>query len=128
MTSYIKTPLVLMICAVLGGISFGALQAQTKAQPAYWVTEVLEMRDQPAFMKAIQAVPPTVQKFGGRYIVLGGKPMADVGLVPKRIAIIAFDSMDKAQEWLSDSTAKGLRDEVNKHAQTRAYIVEGTAN
>jgi hypothetical protein len=23
---------------------------------------------------------------------------------------------------------RGLRDEVNKHAQTRAYAVEGTAN
>jgi hypothetical protein len=32
------------------------------------VAEVLEMQDQAAFMKAIQA-----QNFGGRYIVLGGK-------------------------------------------------------
>ena len=26
------------------------------------------------------------------------------------------------------SAGKGLRDEVNKHAKTRAYIVEGTYN
>ena len=73
MTTHIKTALALMTGVVLGGVGFGALRAQTKAQPAYWVTEVLEMRDQAAFMKAIQAVPPTVQNFGGRYIVLGGK-------------------------------------------------------
>jgi hypothetical protein len=36
--------------------------------------------------------------------------------------------MDKAQGWLSNPTAKGLRDEVNKHAKTRAFVVEGTAN
>ena len=36
--------------------------------------------------------------------------------------------MDKAQGWLSDPTARRLRDEVNKHAKTRAYAVEGTAN
>ena len=69
----------------------------------------------------------TVQ-FGGRYIVLGGKLVADVGSEPKRLAIIAFDSMDKAQDWLSEPTGKGLRDEVNRHAKTRAYTVEGTAN
>jgi uncharacterized protein (DUF1330 family) len=92
------------------------------------VTEILEMKDQAAFMKAIQAVPPTMEKFSGKYIVLGGKITADVGPAPKRITIIAFDSMDKAQGWLSDPTAKGLRDEVNKHATTRAYAVEGTAN
>jgi hypothetical protein len=53
MTTHIKTALALMTGVVLGGVGFGALRAQTKAQPAYWVTEVLEMRDQAAFMKAI---------------------------------------------------------------------------
>ena len=71
---------------------------------------------------------PTVQQFGGRYIVLGGKLTADVGPVPKRITIIAFDSIDKAQGWLNDPRARSARDEVNKHAKTRAYTVEGTAN
>jgi hypothetical protein len=36
--------------------------------------------------------------------------------------------MEKAQAWLSDPTARGLRDEVNKYARTRAYAVEGTGN
>jgi Domain of unknown function (DUF1330) len=88
MTTHSKTALALMTGIVLGGVGFGALHAQTKAQPAYWVTEVLEMQDQPAFTKAIQAVPPTLQNFGGRYIVLGGKLAADIGPVPKRIAIL----------------------------------------
>jgi len=78
-----------MIGVVLGGVSFSTLSAQTKAPAAYWVTEVLELQDQAAFMTAIQAESPTVQQFGGRYIVLGGKLTADVGPVPKRITIIA---------------------------------------
>jgi uncharacterized protein (DUF1330 family) len=126
MTRHIKIAFALIIGVVLGGGGFDTLHAQTKAPAAYWVTEVLEMQDQAAFMKAIQAVPETVQQFGGRYIVLGGKLTADVGPVPNRITIIAFDSMEKAQGWLSDPRAKSLRDEVNKHAKTRAYAVEGT--
>jgi uncharacterized protein (DUF1330 family) len=128
MSTHIKTALALMIGIVLGGVGFGALHAQTKAPAAYWVAEVIEMRDRAAAMRAIHAVQPTVQKFGGRYIVFGGELAADVGTVPKRVAIIAFDSMDNAQRWLSDPTAKGLRREVNKHAKTRAYIVEGTVD
>jgi uncharacterized protein (DUF1330 family) len=128
MTTHIKTALALMIGIVLGGVGFGALHAQTKAPPTYWVTEVLEMHDRAAFMRAIHAVQPTVQKFSGRYIVFGGELAADVGPVPKRVAIVAFDSMDNAQRWLSDPTAKGLRHEVNKHGKTRAYAVEGTAD
>jgi uncharacterized protein (DUF1330 family) len=128
MTTHIKTALALMIGIVLGGVGFGALHAQTKAPAAYWVAEVVEMHDRAAVMRAIHAVQPTVQKFGGRYIVFGGELAADVGALPKRVAIIAFDSMDNAQRWLSDPTAKGLRREVNKHAKTRAYIVEGTAD
>src|SRR5262245_4627842 len=126
MTRHIKIAFALIIGVVLGGGGFDTLHAQTKALAAYWVTEVLEMQDQAAFMKAIQAVPATVQQFGGRYLVLGGKLTADVGPVPNRITIIAFDSMEKAQGWLSDPRATSLRDEVNKHAKTRAYAVEGT--
>jgi uncharacterized protein (DUF1330 family) len=126
MTTHIKTALALMIGIVLGGVGFGALHAQTKAPPAYWVAEALELHDRAAFMRAIHAVQPTVQKFSGRYIVFGGELTADVGPVPKRVAIIAFDSMDNAQKWLSDPTAKALRREVNKHGKTHAYIVEGT--
>jgi len=126
MTTHIKTALAVMIGIVIGSAGFGALKAQTKALPAYWVTEALEVRDQAAFMIAINAVSPTIQKFGGRYVVFGGSPTADIGPVPKRIAIIAFDSMDKAQGWVNDPTTKALREEVARHGKTRAYIVEGT--
>jgi uncharacterized protein (DUF1330 family) len=126
MKAHLKTAGALIIVMALGGVSFGTLYAQTKAPAAYWVTEVLELQDQAAFMTAIQAVSPTVKQFDGRYIVLGGKVTADVGSAPKRITIIAFDSMEKAQGWLNDPKAKSARDEVNKHAKTRAYTVEGT--
>jgi hypothetical protein len=54
-------------------ISLDALHAQTKTPAAYWVTETLEVSDQAALLKAITAVPATIQAFGGHYIALGGK-------------------------------------------------------
>jgi uncharacterized protein (DUF1330 family) len=124
----INTVLALMTGVLVGGVGFGALQAQPKAPAAYWVTETLEMINQPAFMQAIAAVPPTMRPFGGRYIVLGGKIAADEGPPPQRITIIAFDSLDKAQQWLNDPASVAARAEAKKHAKTRSYTVEGQAN
>jgi uncharacterized protein (DUF1330 family) len=128
MTKFVDMAFALTIGIVLGGAGLSVLHAQTKVTPAYWVTEVIEMQDQAAFMKGIPAVSQTVPKFGGRYIVLGGKLAADVGPEPKRITIIAFDSMDKAQAWLHDPTATAARDAIKKYAKTRSYTVEGTGN
>ena len=109
-------------------ISFGALRAQTKAPAAYWVTETLELSDQAAFLAAIKAVPATIQSFGGRYIVLGGKIAPGEGSPPRRITVVAFDSMEKAQQWFDSPAAAAARSEAQKSAKIRSYIVEGVTN
>jgi uncharacterized protein (DUF1330 family) len=126
MTAHIKTALAVVIGIVVGSAGLDALKAQTKALPAYWVIEVVEVRDQAAFMASVHTVTPTVQPFGGRYIVFGGNPTADYGPAPRRVAVIAFDSMDNAQAWVNDPTAKALRADVRKYAEMRSYLVEGT--
>jgi uncharacterized protein (DUF1330 family) len=109
-------------------ISFGALHAQTKAPAAYWVTETLEVSDQAALLNAIKGVPPTIQPFGGHYIVLGGKIAPGEGSPPRRITIIAFDSLEKAQQWFDSPAVTAARTEAQKFAKIRSYIVEGVAN
>jgi uncharacterized protein (DUF1330 family) len=128
MTTQIKTVLSLTMAIVISGFAYGALRAQTKTPAAYWVTETLEVTDQAAFVNAIKAVPPTLQSYGGHYIVLGGKIVPGVGAPPSRITIIAFDSLEKAQQWLSDPAALAARTEAQKHAKVRDYTVQGVAD
>jgi uncharacterized protein (DUF1330 family) len=128
MTKQIKLALTLASGFVIGCIGFGALHAQTKAPAAYWVTETLEVSDQTALLKAIVAVPPTIQPFGGHYIVLGGRISPGEGSPPRRITIIAFDSLEKAQQWFDSPAAAAARAEAQKFAKIRSYIVEGVAN
>lgn len=125
MKMQIKTALTLTAGVVIGAIGFGALRAQTNAPMAYWVTETLEITDQAAFMNAIKGVPPTLQPYGGRYIALAGKILPGEGLPPKRITIIAFDSFDKARQWVYDPKAAAVRAEAAKFAKSRNYTVEG---
>src|SRR5689334_14144318 len=115
----------LTVALTMCGLSFGVLHAQTKTAVAFWVTETIEVRDQAAFLTAIKAVPPTVQAHGGRYIALGGKIVPGVGSPPKRITIIQFDSLEKAQAWFNDPAVVATRSEAQKYATVRDYTVEG---
>src|SRR3954451_2626500 len=56
MTTQIKLAATLASSFVFGCIGFGALHAQTNISPAFWVTETLEVSDQPAFLNVIKAV------------------------------------------------------------------------
>jgi uncharacterized protein (DUF1330 family) len=118
----------LTVALVMLGLDFGAAHAQTKTKQAFWVTETIEVRDQASFLNASKAVPPTVQAHGGRYIALGGKIVPGVGSPPKRITIIEFDSLEKAQAWFDDPAAVAARSEVQKYATVRDYTVEGVSN
>jgi uncharacterized protein (DUF1330 family) len=128
MRTQIKLALTLASGFVICWIGFGALHAQTKAAAAFWVTETLEVSDQTALLKVIAAVPPTIQPFGGHYVVLGGKIAPGEGSPPRRITMIAFDSMEKALQWFNSPAAAAARAEAQKFAKIRSYFVEGVAN
>jgi uncharacterized protein (DUF1330 family) len=128
MTTKIKTVFALTLAVGIYSFSCGGLHAQTKTPMAYWVTETLEVMDQPALMKIIKTVPPIVKAHGGRYIVLGGKIVPGLGSPPSRITIIAFDSVEQAQQWYDDPAAVAARTEAQKYAKIRDYTVQGVAN
>jgi uncharacterized protein (DUF1330 family) len=124
MNNRLALAVTLMACA----LGCGASHAQTKAPPAYWVTETLAVKDQAAFLSAIKAVPPIVKAYGGRYIVLGGKIVPGVGSPPARITIIAFENLEQAEKWFNDPAAVAARTEAQKYATVRDYTVEGLGN
>jgi uncharacterized protein (DUF1330 family) len=125
MTNRLALAAILVACTL--GCAGGS-NAQTKAPPAYWVTETLAVKDRDAFLNATKAVPPIVKAYGGRYIVLGGKIVPGVGSPPARITIIAFDSLEQAEKWFNDPAAVAARTEAQKYATVRDYTVEGLGN
>jgi uncharacterized protein (DUF1330 family) len=112
-----------IVIGIVGGIT--AIHAQPlKAPPAYFVAEV-DVRDAVAFQRYAEKVPATLAPFNGHYLVRGGKTEALDGEGPKRIAIIAFDSVEKARDWEASPAYQAIKKIRESAAKTRAHIVEG---
>jgi uncharacterized protein (DUF1330 family) len=116
--------------AVLAGFSIGvagthAIHAQqVKSPPGYVIAEV-DVTDPEAFKKYAEKVPPTVAAFDGHYLVRGGKVQAVEGEAPKRIAVIAFESAEKAHAWEYSPAYEAIKPMRQSAAKSRIFIVEG---
>jgi len=92
---------------------------------AYVVVEV-EVEDKDRYEMYKRMVPPTLTPYGGRFIVRGGEVKTLEGeWSPKRVVIVEFPSVERAQAWWSSeeyAEAKALRQAT---ARTRMIVVAG---
>jgi len=125
MTSYA------VAAAAILGAAVGAAAArglQGKSTPkAYIVTEVDVTGDMAVFQRDYAAhALGTVEPFGGRYLVRGGRNVGTEGEPPKgRIVISVFDSFEKAQAWRNSPAYMKIVTVREREAKSRQYIVEG---
>ena len=127
MKTHYTVALSLFAGAALGAAAIQGLHAQAKPQ-AYVITEV-DIIDEAAFKEFSPKVPATMQPFGGKYLVRGGRVVAlDGAAAPKRVVVSVFESVDKAEAWRNSAGWKELEPIRAKAAKTRAYIAEGLAN
>ena len=115
--------------SVLAGIAIGAaavqgLHAQAKPK-AYLITES-EALDAAAIAAYGPVIRPVVDAAGGRRLnIPGGKTVAFVGEAPKRVAISEWESLEKAQAFVSSDALKKLAPQRDKAVKTiRSYAVE----
>ena len=101
-----RTVLTLLVGAGVGAAVVEGVRAQAKppAQakaPAYYISQIELIGDPDAYVKNYASlVAGTVEPFGGRFLVRGGKVARLEGDTPRpRVAVIVFDNIDKAQAW-----------------------------
>jgi uncharacterized protein (DUF1330 family) len=91
----------------------------------YVIVEI-EILDQEKFQKYRQMAASSIEQFGGRYVVRGGKIQPLEGdWIPERLSIIEFDSIEKAKAWYDSpeyAPAKQIRQEASR---VKLLIVEG---
>lgn len=92
---------------------------------AYVITEV-EVTDSEKFEEYRKMVPPTLEAFGGRYVVRGGAVESREGdWRPKRMVVIEFDDVDRARAWHDSELYAPARALREASADTRMILVEG---
>ena len=92
---------------------------------AYVVVDV-DVTDPAGFEQYRQQVPESIARYGGRYIVRGGKTETLEGhWSPKRVVILEFPDRATAKAWWSSqeyADAKALR---QRCARTELIVVDG---
>jgi uncharacterized protein (DUF1330 family) len=93
-------------------------------RPAYVIAEV-EITDAAVFQEYVLKAVPTLAAANAR-IIARSKPHSKEGTAPVgEIVIVAFESLDDAQRWYSNSPYSDTIPIRQRSANTRLYIVEG---
>jgi uncharacterized protein (DUF1330 family) len=92
---------------------------------AYIIVNV-EITNPELYAGYIQTVGPTIELFGGRFLVRGGKAEKLEGSIePKRVVVIEFPSLEQAKGWW-DSEAYRTPKAIRQSASVADMIlVEG---
>ena len=92
---------------------------------AYVIADV-NVTDPKLYEDYKKMVPATVEKYGGRFAVRGGRvDSKEGGWTPARLVVLEFPSMDKARAWYDSpeyAPALALR---LKAANAKLILVEG---
>jgi uncharacterized protein (DUF1330 family) len=116
---------------MLAGIALGAaatkaLHAQAKS-PTYVVIAIERITDEEAYKALPTKGRAAAEAAGGRYLISTGNITRLDGRTPARLALIEFESDDKAQAWYA-SAAQQEADAIRaKATDSSAFIVEGIA-
>jgi uncharacterized protein (DUF1330 family) len=92
---------------------------------AYLIGEI-EVTDPAAYEDYRKQVGATVAKYGGRFVVRGGKVQAlEGGGSPGRIVVLEFASMEQAQKWYRSPEYAPLIALRQRASRGRLILVEG---
>lgn len=93
---------------------------------AYCFFDILEFTDQDKMAKYRAGVAATVEKYGGRYLVLGGKCDAVEGTWrPTVPVIIEFPSLEQAHRWYESAEYAPLLKLRLEGSRGHAVFIEG---
>ena len=92
---------------------------------AYVIGEI-EVTDPKLYDDYRKQVLATIEKFGGRFVVRGGKlePL-EGGWAPKRVVVVEFPSMEQAQKWYRSPEYAPLITLRQKASRGKLVLVEG---
>ena len=93
---------------------------------AAYVIAAIEVTDPAVFEEYRGLVAETIAKYGGKYVVRGGKIEGLEGdWSPKRLVVLEFPSMERAKEWHSSPEYIPVKEIRLRSTNTKLVLVEG---
>jgi len=91
----------------------------------YVIAEV-EVQNKEAFEEYRKLVPATLEPYGGRFVIRGGKVETMEGdWTPKRIVVLEFPDFERAREWWASEAYAEPKRMRQRAAKTNLILVEG---
>jgi uncharacterized protein (DUF1330 family) len=95
--------------------------------PAYVIAEI-EITNPDGYKEYTTLVPATVEQYGGRFVVRGGKAHVLEGEWPeRRRVIIEFPSVEAARKWWDSPEYEKPKALRKANSKGRLLLVEGAA-
>ena len=92
---------------------------------AYVIVDV-DITDPKTYAEYIKVVPPTIEAFGGRFLVRGGAAENLEGdWIPKRVVVLEFESVDTAKQWWASEDYKAPKALRQSASEANMIVVEG---
>ena len=93
--------------------------------PAYIITEI-EVTDPVVYEEYRHGAAGTIERFGGRYLVRGGRAeLLEGDDPPRRMIVLEFASAERAKAWWSSQEYAGPKETRQRSARTRMILVDG---
>lgn len=128
MAQRITLGLAMLAGAAIGATAVNGLHAQGKAPGAYAIVDISEVTKPDIFKTLLPKAGPSADAFGGKFIVRTEKIVGLDGPPPKRLVVIAFDSVEKAQAWNKSAAQQEVEKLRKQSTDSREFIVEGMSN
>ena len=107
---------------VLGGAAMQGLHAQ--ARPVAYTVADFEVTNAADFKAYGDATSTQVPAAGGKFLARGGKTFVVAGEPPKRVVIIEWPTIEKAQAYFDSAEYKQLIPNRDKSSKFRSFVVE----
>lgn len=93
--------------------------------PAYIIVQI-DIKDPSRYEEYKNLAPASIAKYGGKYVVRGGKvDVLEGKWKPNRLVILEFESVQRAKDWWSSRQYREARDLRNQIADAQMIVVEG---
>jgi len=93
--------------------------------PAYLIVDI-EVKDPERYAEYIKLTPATIAKYGGRFVVRGGRhEILEGSWQPKRFVIVEFESVERAKAWWNSEEYRGPKALRQSAAATNMVVFEG---